>query len=507
MNLLTSLRKIPLSIWGLAFGYFAFYVPYGALTKALSRGLLSGVEGPISGFEMLPTVVIGTFFSLILILTLMGWWKFAGYQKVGGVKIPFATNRWTLFSGIGTAFIIMTTTLAYSFTGISIVFAALLMRGGVLLLAPVVDLVFGRKVHWYSWAALGLSLFALILIFAEKGGYQLTLIAGLNIAFYLSGYIFRLQYMTHIAKSKDRETNYRFFVEEMLVAMVAIVLIPAILAVIGYGGIMQDLQTGFATFLATPIALPALGIGALYACLYIFGSRIYLNKRENTFCIPINRCASLLAGVVASLALGMVIGESFVSSAQLMSAGILVLAICFLSFPDFQRQFGWGPVEVLGNEPKAVYLFVCPGNTGRSPMAQAICQAQITKELTKNGIDLDQAGIQVISAGINPEEGRPLSEDAREALSEMGVAPPVHLSQKLTTQQIRTANKVFCMSKAHRAEILRRLPAATLKTFCLDPQNDLPNPHGKGVESYVACAQKMSALIENALETKRIQVI
>lgn len=504
--MLTSLRKIPITIWGLAFGYFAFYVPYGALTKALSRGLVPGVEGPISGFEMLPTVVIGTFFALVIILSIMGWWKYASHHKVLGINIPFVSNRWTLFSGLGTAFIIMTTTLAYSFTGISIVFAALLMRGGVLLLAPVVDLVFGRKVHWYSWIALGLSLLALLLIFAEKGGYQLTIVAGLNIAFYLSGYIFRLQYMTHIAKSKDRETNYRFFVEEMLVAMAAIVLIPAILALIGYGNIMQDLQTGFVTFLATPIALPALGIGALYACLYIFGTRIYLNKRENTFCIPINRCASLLAGVVASLLLGVIIGESFVSSAQLLSASILVLAICFLSFPVFQQYFGWGNQDSIAAAPKAVYLFVCPGNTGRSPMAQAICESQLTAQLHQRGIDIDKAGIQVVSAGIMPKEGTPLSQDAHDALVELGVKPPIHFSQQLTTQQIRTANKIFCMSEAHRTEIIRRYPPAILKTFCLDPASDVPNPHGKGVAAYIACGKRMQELVSKAMEAKLIQV-
>ncbi|MFT5763831.1 MAG: hypothetical protein ACI8X3_001257, partial [Saprospiraceae bacterium] len=55
----TILSKSRISIWGLALGYFLFYVPYSTLTKALSKGLLPGSNGTISGFEMLPTVVIG----------------------------------------------------------------------------------------------------------------------------------------------------------------------------------------------------------------------------------------------------------------------------------------------------------------------------------------------------------------------------------------------------------------------------------------------------------------
>ena len=48
-----NISKVKISIWGLAFGYFAFYVPYSATTKALSKGLIPGSD-PISGFEILP---------------------------------------------------------------------------------------------------------------------------------------------------------------------------------------------------------------------------------------------------------------------------------------------------------------------------------------------------------------------------------------------------------------------------------------------------------------------
>ncbi len=47
-----------------------------------------------------------------------------------------------VLSGLGTAIIIGTTTLAFTFTGVSILFALLLMRGGVLIIAPTVDLLY-----------------------------------------------------------------------------------------------------------------------------------------------------------------------------------------------------------------------------------------------------------------------------------------------------------------------------------------------------------------------------
>lgn len=498
-----SLKNMKVSVWGLALGYFGFYVPYSALTKALSKGLVPGAE-PISGFEMLPAVVIGTNLVLLLVISLMGWWKYAGRRSILGIQVPFATNKWTIFSGIGTAFIILTTTLAYSFEGISIVFAALLMRGGVLVMSPVIDSIFKRKVNWYSWVALGLSLVALLVLFAEKGGFALTLLAGLNIALYLSGYIFRLQFMTRIAKSNNRETNYRFFVEEMLVAMVAIMILPALFPLIGYGNGISDLLNGWAIFGNPNMFLPAMLIGGLYGCLYLFGTRIYLNRRENTFCIPINRCASLLAGVVASLLLTLLTPGDFLTSTQLISASILFVAILFLSAPQFLNLLGFQqPIsEVVARK----YIFVCPGNTSRSPMAQAICMAKVKEKFSVLGLDSHGSGVEIVSAGIDPKEGSPLSEDAAKTLTDMGIEPPEHTSSRLTKAQVKGASLIFCMSKKHKAEIISRFPEATLKCLSLDPADKIPSPHGKGLAAYRQCADYLSILINNQIESKRISL-
>lgn len=500
LNFVQKIKKHP-NIWLLAFGYFFFYTPYSAMTKALSKGLLPGSTGTISGFELLPTVIIGTLLMFLIIITVMGWWKHAGRIEVLGLKIPFATSKWTFLSGIGAAAIIATTTLAYTFEGISIVFAALLMRGGVLLMAPLWDTFYKREVRWYSWVAFGLSFTALIMLFSEKGGYLLTLIAALNILTYLSGYFFRLRFMTGKVKVNSQAVSYKFFIEEMLAAMLVLLVVPLILALIGQGTIMLALRSGFTTFIRSSLAIPALIIGALYSCLYIFGTRIYLDHRENTFCIPINRCASLLAGVVAAFILGFLFDDSFVSNTQLISASVLILSILFLSYPVFSKKeqdlYAFTP-------PERNFVFVCSSNTSRSPMAQAICIDEMTKLLRRRGIDFSNANMNVWSAGLTANQGAPLSNNAKLALNKLKIPVIAHASKNLDTQDIEKADTIFCMSENQKQEIIKVFPLAKNKVTCLNEEIGIANPAGGDLKSYLDCAQQIKGVIKEKVTVPQL---
>ena len=488
------------SIWHLAFGYFAFYVPYSGITKLLSKGMFSEKGGSISGAEILPTVLLGTVLGFILILLFTGWWKHAGKVKFLGRKIPFVTHKFTFFSGIATAVIIATTTLAYSFTGISIVFAALLMRGGVLLMAPFIDTVYRRKIQWYSWLAFGLTLFSLLIVFSEKAAYNLSIAAGINIVAYLSGYFFRLQFMTYTAKTKDKNSNYKFFVEEMLSAMMVIFIIPPLLAIIGTEGFMLGIRNGYTSFMTTSLMPVALIIGLLYAGLYIFGSRIYLDKRENTFCIPINRAMSLQAGVVAAMILTLVFETSFYSPMQLIGSIFLMLAIFALSMPKL-IQFIRGQKIT----QQRTYMFVCPGNTGRSPMAQAICIDRMVSFLESDSKKNKSPRITILSAGINTDDGTPIQEDAQHALKHLGIEVMPHNSRRLERIDLQKVDKVWCMTQKHKDMILQKFPEMGLKIHHLDIDGTLPIPHGKGIRAYIECAKKLEFIIDNLIHREEIQ--
>src|SRR4029077_1491261 len=136
--------------------------------------------------------------------------------------------------------------------------------------------------------------------------------------------------MTYIAKSTDPAHNTRYFHEETLVAALALTGVPALWGLIGRGRIPAELREGFTSFMAGPLVVPSLTIGVLYGCLYLFGTAIYLDSRENTFCIPLNRCSSLLSGLVASYALTWFFGWKPPSGYQLAGGGALLPALALL---------------------------------------------------------------------------------------------------------------------------------------------------------------------------------
>ncbi|HEX6160041.1 MAG TPA: hypothetical protein VF111_07730 [Thermoanaerobaculia bacterium] len=304
-------------IWAFALGYFIAYAPYAGLVKALTSGRMPGFDPIRSGFELLPSVLAGTIVVLPLYALLLGWWRHA--ERPSGPVIV---------SGVGTAIIITTTTLAYTFHGVSILFALLLLRGGVLIFAPIVDVLCGRKVRWFSGVALVISLSAVLLAIFASTDHRFTVPAMINTALYFCGYLLRLPEMTSVAKVEDPLLTRRYFVGELTVTLPLLALFPVAGALLGSEGLQRGLQLLAS---GTPSARAGLVVGAIYASLYFFGTLIYLDRRENTFCISLNRGASLLSGVVASFVVANTLGLAAPGWFELTSVAMVVLAFAFLS--------------------------------------------------------------------------------------------------------------------------------------------------------------------------------
>lgn len=512
--MLNEKRRYNLEIWVLGLGFYLFYTPYSGLTKALSGGLLPGTNGPVRGTVLLPLSAIATVIGMFGFITAMGWWKYAGRQEFFGVQIPFP-RRLTFLSGVCMATIMGTTTLAFTFGGLSIVLVLVLLRGGTLIIAPLVDHIVGRRVRWFSWTAMLVSLAAVLVVLSDAASYTLTIAAAIDIAAYLVAYFFKLQFMSRLAKSDERTATLRYFVEEQMVASPLLVLALVVMAFIGAGDVMLGFRTGLTSFVMTPGAIFAAFVGLFYAALCVCTTLIFLDRRENTFCMPMHCGSSMLSGFTATAILAYMYNQSSPTMAQTVSTGFIAIALGFLSplhhFDRYlaklklatKRLLRFGPTPVVA-QPQRLFLFVCSGNTCRSPMAAAIANAEIATRLGISFKALETVNVRALSAGVSARVGAPITPEAQEVLQSLSVPVQPHAARNLTPELAAEAELIFCMTSAVRKAVVEMLPAVAGKTYCLNAEGDVDDPIGKGIAAYVACARQIQNLVRLRFEEIKI---
>jgi hypothetical protein len=321
-------RDFPLE--GFVLLYFLAYLPNAILLKLLSSTPHAGLGRPLTGLETLPaSLIISTVLTYVFIWW-SGWHRDAHGVTIAGMRVPVPT-RYTLLSGLGTALVLFTVPLSFTIPNVSIPFIQLLMRGDILIIAPLVDLAFGRRVRWWSWTALVMVLGALVLTLGDRGGLKLPPIAILTVILYTAGYFLRLVVMTKVSKSGDPASVRRYFVEEKVLALPLSVLFLAMVSASGIGGQSSELSWGFLSVWTDPVILPLFVIGLTLTIVSVFAIIILLDPRENAYCVPLERAASLVAGVGAALILAWGWGLKYPRPAELIGAAILIAAIVLLS--------------------------------------------------------------------------------------------------------------------------------------------------------------------------------
>jgi hypothetical protein len=321
-------KRIPVEL--LSVFYFVCWIPYIAMTRDLAIRPHGLMTRPLAGLSLLPVTIFFVGVFTYIFFSLVGWWKFAHQWQIFGIRLPRPTI-WTAASGLAVALLLVTVPLSFTFPGVSIPFIQLLTRGDVLVIAPAVDWMNARRIRWFSWVALALVIAALLLTLRGRHGLHIPFLCGVTVFFYVLGYFVRLQVMSRLSKSKDQEALRRFYVEEQLVAYpLAVVL----LAVLGWSGGYKPLlqiRWGFVDIWSQHVLGWLLMLSLFTMALGLFAAFILLDERENTFCVALERSASVLGGLVAAYVLAKISGMPMPTSSELMGALILVGALVVLT--------------------------------------------------------------------------------------------------------------------------------------------------------------------------------
>ena len=135
-------------------------------------------------------------------------------------------------------------------------------------------------------------------------------------------------------------------------------------------------------------------------------------------------------------------------------------------------------------------LFVCTGNTCRSPMAEGLLREKKLENLL------------VMSAGLFAD-GSVVSEYASNAMAERGIDVSRHRSTQITREMVDCADQILTMTQSHKMMLLSFFPDAKGKVLTIGEwsgmEEEVIDPYGGSEEEYRNCCKQLEELIERGI--------
>ncbi len=145
-------------------------------------------------------------------------------------------------------------------------------------------------------------------------------------------------------------------------------------------------------------------------------------------------------------------------------------------------------------------LFVCSGNTCRSPMARGILLKYISESMEEGYFQ----EYEIISAGLYTVDGLPAASEALKAMSLEGIDISSHRSQQVNKDLIWQVDLVLTMTRAQCRESWERFPEKKDKIFSIgefigDKSKDIKDPFGRGEEAYIESCQELKVVLHQVM--------
>jgi len=165
---------------------------------------------------------------------------------------------------------------------------------------------------------------------------------------------------------------------------------------------------------------------------------------------------------------------------------------------EILRQ-GAFPQSQLLESAMVKFLFVCTGNSCRSPMAEGMFKKYLAEKLSCTLDRLEEKGYKVSSAGTMGLAGLAASPEATRACAIRGIDIGRHRSAALSPNLLEESDLIFVLARVHRDAVIEISPQAAEKCLLLAQEKDIADPIGQTQQVYDKCAE----LIEQAIK-KRI---
>jgi protein-tyrosine phosphatase len=150
------------------------------------------------------------------------------------------------------------------------------------------------------------------------------------------------------------------------------------------------------------------------------------------------------------------------------------------------------PAALVARQTACVIVFVCTGNTCRSPLAEVFCKKLLAERLGCPAAELPPRGFLVLSAGLAAMMEGPAAEEAVAVAQAYGADLSGHRSRPLTADLVAQADYLVGMTAGHVQALAQQFPRLGPRPRLLSTDGaDVPDPVGCDLAVYQECAGRL----------------